>query len=261
MTTPAAAGRAGFGRRALALVIDILVILTLVTLTGVTLSKLSDGNIRVQSTLLKKADCKRLDTLPAGLDLPRGFKPTSITGCTYSFLSIPYHWAATAESVTQQDVTIGGAEYTTTKKLAYTYPLDPRGRPADPIEIDSYSFVLYGLYFILLEWLLGGTLAQRLLGMRVRSLGGRPASLVQVVKRFVPRFAWLLLVPAGQHLLQSYPDHMVAILQTFVGLNLAILAALVINAVRAMRKGELAWHDRWAGTEVVRTQRHGGPAA
>ncbi len=244
--------RAGFTRRLAALVIDVIIVLTVVTLIGVTLSKLSGGFIRVQSTLIKSTDCKTLEAMPAGLELPQGFKPTSITACTYSFLSIPYNWTVKAEQITESDVSIGGTEFTTSKTLSYTYPLSPYGLPAEPVVIDEYSFLLYGLYFIALEWLLGGTLAQRMLGMRVRSVGGAPASLIQIVKRFVARFAWLALAPIGEKLLQSSPGHLVEIIVGLAVISMTVLLAVAVNAIWAMKKGELAWHDRWARTEVVR---------
>lgn len=253
ISEPAHLVRANFWQRISALIVDGLIILTMVTLIGVTLSKITGGEIRVQSTIIKSPDCRTLDALPNGLELPRDFKPTSITACTYSFLSIPYNWDVTAKRGGQQDFKVGDTEYTASKKLSYTFPLTPSGIAAQPIEIDEYAFVLYGFYFIALEWLFGGTLAQRFFCMRVRSVSGGPASLIQIVKRFTIRFGWLLLIPIGQHLAYVLPDHMIAILVGLSASNLAIVLALVVNARRTMRKGELAWHDRWAQTEVVCT--------
>lgn len=245
--------RAGFMRRATALVIDFLLLLSIMTFIGVPLAKLSGGAVRVQSALVQSIDCKKLDALPAGVALPDGFKPTSIASCTHSAFGSSYNWTIVAQQVTEQDVKIGGEEYTVSKKLSVSYPLSPYGLPADPIYLDEYALLAFAAYFILLEWMFGGTLGKRALGMRVQSLGGDRASLVQIVKRSAIRFGWLVLIPIGSKLLITYPDHLLEVVAGMAVLNLLVVAAIGINALRAMRKGELAWHDRWAATEVVRT--------
>lgn len=245
--------RAGFMRRAAAILIDLLLLLSIVTVIGVPLAKLSGGAVRVQNALVKNADCKTLATLPAGIQLPDGFKPTTIASCTYSSFGSPFNWTLVAQQIVEHDFKIGDTEYTASKKLSYTYPLSPYGLPTEPFYLDEYALVLFVLYFIVLEWMFGGTLGKRILGMRVQSLGGERAGLVQAIKRSVMRFGWLILVPIGTRLLETSPDRLVEILIGLAAVNLIAVAAILMDAVRAMRKGALAWHDRWAATEVVRT--------
>lgn len=245
--------RAGFMRRLSALFIDVLLLLSIMTVIGVPMAKLSGGAVRVQSALVKSIDCKKLDTMPAGIDLPSGFKPTSIESCTTSSFGTPFNWTLVAQQVVEEDVKMGGTEYTVSKKLSYSYPLSPYGLPTDPFYLDEYSIALFALYFIVFEWLFGRTLGKRLLGMRVQSLGGERVWLVQAIKRSVMRFGWLALVPIGSKLLESSPDQLVAILVGLAVVNLIAIVAILFNAMRAMGDGELPWHDRWAATEVVRT--------
>lgn len=252
MATTVTTIRAGFMRRAIALAIDFLLLLSIVTVIGVPLAKLSGGAVRVESALVQSVDCKKLDTMPAGIDLPDGFKPTTIASCTYSSFGSPYNWTVVAQQVTEQDIKMGDTEYTVSKKLSYTYPLNPYGLPTDPLYLDKYALVFFALYFIVCEWLAGGTLGKRVLGMRVQSLGGEPVWLVQAVKRTVIRFGWLILIPIGSKLLESSPDRLVEIIIGLAAVNLIVVVALAVNAIRTMRKGERPWHDRWAATEVVR---------
>ena len=250
-TTPAV--RAGFMRRLSALAIDFLLLLSIVTVIGVPLAKLSGGAVRVESALIKSVDCKKLDAMPASIDLPDGFKPTAIVSCTSSSFGSPYNWTVVAQQVIEQDIKIGDTEYTVSKKLSYTYPLSPYGLPTEPLYLDKYALVFFALYFIACEWLAGGTLGKRVLGMRVQSLGGEHVWLVQAVKRTVIRFGWLILIPIGTKLLESSPDRLVEIIIGLAAIYFGLIAAIAINAIRAMRKSELPWHDRWAATEVVRT--------
>lgn len=245
--------RAGFMRRAVALVIDFLLLLSIVTVIGVPMAKLSGGAVRVQSALVQKTDCKKLDAMPAGIDLPSGFKPTAIASCTYSSFGSPYNWTVVAQQVVEQDVKMGDTEYTVSKKLSYTYPLSPYGLPTEPLYLDEYALVFFALYFIVFEWMFVGTFGKRILGMRVQSLGGERASLVQTIKRTAIRFGWLILIPIGTKLLETSPDRLVEIVVGLSAVNVIAFVALAINAIRSMRKGELAWHDRFAATEVVRT--------
>lgn len=245
--------RAGFMRRLSALAIDFLLLLSIVTVIGVPLAKLSGGAVRVESALVQSVDCKKLDKMPAGIDLPDGFKPTTIASCAYSSFGSPYNWTVVAQQVVEQDIKMGDTEYTVSKKLSYSYPLSPYGLPTDPLYLDKYALVFFALYFIVFEWMFGGTFGKRILGMRLQSLGGERASLVQTIKRTAVRFGWLILIPIGTKLLESSPDRLVEIVIGLAAVNLIVFVALAIDAIRSMRKSELTWHDRFAATEVVRT--------
>src|SRR5205823_12581137 len=96
----------------------------------------------------------------------------------------------------------------------------------------------------------GLTAGRRALGLHVRSTNGQPLEFVQAAKRLlrliaiVPFVPLLILTMAGAQ---------------FAPLNLAMLALSVVlliisisNLFVAIRRGAQPWHDRWAGTEVVR---------
>jgi uncharacterized RDD family membrane protein YckC len=108
----------------------------------------------------------------------------------------------------------------------------------------TYYFVL-PLYLLVLEWRFGSTAGKRLLGIAVRSAGGGSLSFAQALKRVALRSVPLTLSIVTLFL---PPEHNVVITELVV---LAAAAVLIVNVFVATGRGTLAWHDRWAGTEVI----------
>jgi uncharacterized RDD family membrane protein YckC len=88
------------------------------------------------------------------------------------------------------------------------------------------GILVYLLYGALSPWLLGGTIAQRLIGVRVQSqAGGRPS-----IRQGFVRLGWMLALWS---------------------LMLCCAPAGLVVGFLSRRPGRRWWHDHRAGTEIV----------
>jgi uncharacterized RDD family membrane protein YckC len=138
-------------------------------------------------------------------------------------------------------------------KRSISFPTDRSGHVVSAFYVDNLWIPILAFYFILLEWRFGRTLGKALTSVRVRSLSAATPSLLQAAKRFILRFLPLIVyqtyfvVPAIALVLVSSATALVLSSCLVLVLSLAIL----INFIRAVRRGELPWHDRFAATEMV----------
>lgn len=237
--------RAGFWRRGFALFIDSCLIAFVLGLLGLVLFGPTGGFIRVSNMLIDSRNCSEVD--PQRLELPRlpPFRITHAVRCTRSVLGYVHDRALTVAEVTRS----GAVTYT----QSLTFAVDAEGRPTRAFYLDPLILALLPAYILLLEWRYGRTLGKDLLGLRVRTLGGGALTFVQAAKRllirFLPEIVWivpLLLAILGA----SAPGTGYFWGIWFVGAAAAI--AILVNFAVNVRRGDLPWHDRWAGTEVVR---------
>jgi uncharacterized RDD family membrane protein YckC len=242
--------RAGFWRRALAILIDLALIAFVATIAGVLLFGPTDGRVRIGGALIDVTRCSSVDPQQLVLANPPPFHITDARRCTKSFFGLVHDRTLQVEEVTRSG--------TITYRRGVTYPVDVDGRVVQVFYIDNLIFVLFVGYVLWLEWRFGQTLGKRIMRIRVQSLGGGPIDFAQALKRSAIRFLpWLLLL-------------LLFVLPSMFGVNfflavassamiwilwlVVVVTALVyvVNFVQTTRRRALPWHDRWAATEVVR---------
>jgi len=244
--TGAAPSRAGFWRRFFALLIDVCLITLVLGMIGFLLFMPTAGAVRVSSMLINSqscipADVKTLSTLDLGL--PANLQVTHAARCTRTLLGHVFDRILVVSEVSRSGAV--------TSTRGFQFPVDTEGRPMHAFYLDNLSAVLLPIFLIVTQWRFGRTLGQDLMDIRVRSLTGEPASLVQVLKRVLLLLSPVVLLDAWtlSVLLFGVVEPWLAI---FVPICLAAIAiAIAINAILTVRHGNLAWHDQFAGTEVI----------
>jgi uncharacterized RDD family membrane protein YckC len=248
MSDEPGAERGRFWRRMFAFIIDAVAIGAVLAAFGISLFGPTEGRIRVTNVLVNVRSCHSLNALPAGLSLPKDFKVTQAARCTSQFLG----WVHDRVMVVSEVTRSGAVSYT----RSVTFAVDADGRPMRAFYLDYLVVFLLAGYLLLLEWRFGTTLGKNLLDVRVHSLGGGPLTLLQAAKRMFVRLlpAWILtaaLLPViwlDAGMLFSLMNYLLVVYAVGAALGLVLL----VNFILTVRRGNLPWHDRWAGTEVVR---------
>jgi uncharacterized RDD family membrane protein YckC len=242
--------RAGFWRRFVAIIIDVILILAIVIVAGVWLANTTDGRVRVASSLGGTRNCTILQSVPAEVRLPQDFKITSVMRCTNSLRGFEHNWTLNLIEATQT-----GPSTWSTRTIVL--PLDPTGRIAStsPFYLDTLIVFLFAAYLLGLEFLLGATAGQFLLGIRVRSLDGGSMDFAQGSKRLLMRMIPLLPFMLYVVLVPMHSDVL------FLGVSFSLITAVatallmitfLVNFIKTTSQRALPWHDRWARTEAVR---------
>jgi len=246
------AERARFLPHAIALFVDYWSVSLMLGVLGLALVGPTGGLIRISGFPFSKTVCEAVSPNASGLDLPSSFKPTNAERCTTSLGAHVFDRTMKLSEVTKnisENVT-----YTRSVDTA----IDANGRAVDVLYLDSLEMVLLAAMLLLAEWRFGATPGKRLCRARVQSLGGGPITLVQSAKRTLLRFVLFLpLMPWLPPLFSfrsaaSMLEHIYLIVAP-VGVAVALWIVFAWNFVRAVDRGELPWHDRWAGTEAVWT--------
>lgn len=249
MNSAAPSLRARFWRRVFALVIDACAVGAVIAAIGIPLFSLTDGRIRVSSMLVDYSTCSTA-AVPEGLDLLVDFKVTHVRRCTRSFFGIVHDRTLTVSQVTRS----GSVTYT----RSITFSADADWRPTQAFYLDYLSIFILVIYRIVLEWRFGATLGKDTLYMRVQPVGGGAMTAAAAVKRtlmcFIPVYPFML---AAVPLMALSPTNIVAPLNyfyVFLFVGVALTVVFGLNFILAVRRANLPWHDRWAGTEVIRTK-------
>jgi uncharacterized RDD family membrane protein YckC len=177
---------------------------------------------------------------------------TNAGQCTSQILGHVFDRYLVVSEVTHSDKGSYNVTYTRTLQ----YPIDTDGHPISAFYLDYLLLFFWAGYLVLLEWKQGSTIGKGLLGLEVRSVGGGSLTFVQAAKRtailFIPFYpllpffvATIWMSPVG--ILNLAPYMFAAFAVCWV-----LLIVMGWNFIAAVRRGELAWHERWAGTEVVR---------
>jgi uncharacterized RDD family membrane protein YckC len=249
--------RAGFWGRSVALGIDLLVISVLIAVIGLASTGLTGGKVRVANTVVDFFDCTGSEPPPRDLPVLEGFEGADARRCTRSVLGIAHDWRL----VVREKMTAGEDER---NRRQVSIPLDAKGHPVRAFYLDDLIPLVLAAYLLLLEWRFGTTLGKRMVGIRVRSLGGGPMDFVQAGKRVLMRLIVLLPASTTQILPGSSTEshgitfglrltllHSIPDLGTWSDvLNVLALAYLVSFIVTTSRR-TLPLHDRWARTEAV----------
>lgn len=240
--------RAGLWPRAIALLIDGCLVTLVLGLLGLALFVPTGGKIRVADMLVGSRTCTAQSPQvlkDLNIALPPDFQATHLVRCTKTLLGYVHDRVLIVAEMTQS----GAA--TVTREL--TVPLDTEGLPARPFYLDSLWFLVFAAYVVLLEWKAGRTLGKDLMDVRVQSAAGGLPTLVQVVKRFLVRFCPAILLGslALMPMAGLTPTTAPAVFWIVLLASLLSFLAILGNFVIEVRRGELPWHDRFAGTDVV----------
>ncbi len=254
MIDPDTSSRAGFWRRVIAFVLDLILICALIACIGVVLAGATDGKVRVANTLVDYATCTTGGPKPEDLQLPSDFKITAIRRCTHYVFGKAHDWSLGVFEVTRT-----GPNSTYTRSV--TVPVDPAGHVTEAFYLDYLTIFVLAAYWLLLEWQFGTTPGKRILGVRVRPLGGGPMSLAQSGRRtairmipFVPAIvACIYQMAVGPvRFVNAFLEQPAINLLVGGAICLVLLLAFVVNFIVTTRRRTLPWHDHGAGTEAVR---------
>jgi hypothetical protein len=243
--------RGGFWRRALALVIDAIIVTVILQLLGFALYPLSKGRVQFVSGIALLY-CDKLDAVPEGVPVPADFNPTSITDCRHALFGL-----TTARIVTVARTRQTGA-ITTTKFIAQ--PIDAQGKPIIGPTLDSLIWILVLAMRAALDRGSRSTPGRRLCRVRLSNAAGgqSPPPAPTVTRRYavlmlplLPLLIWsLMLQPIMRaEAIDSVWSSLLLILPGVI-----LLGAVGFAVVAVVRRRD-TWYDRFAGTSVLALDR------
>jgi uncharacterized RDD family membrane protein YckC len=248
-TSPPRAKQAGFWARAMAFVIDLLLVNMLVAAVGLAATELTGGSVRVANAIDDVRTCGGSQPIPPELSVPSEFAGGDMRRCTRTVYGFDYD---------RMLIVRAAANDSDAERRQISIPIDADGRPVHAFYLDSLTPLVLAIYLLLLEWRYGATLAKRAVGIRVVTLGGGPIDVWQAGKRSLIRALVVLCSAETQIGLKMTTAYGLSDLgvwsQVLNGLALIYVAAWAI----ATLGGLLSLHDRWAGTQVVRTAQANG---
>ena len=231
----------GFWRRALAALIDWIVVGALVSTIGVVAYGQTGGVVRVQQAVLMSTNCNPTKTIPAGLGLPSGFRIDSAVVCTSSFAG---HEVNRFVKVTQTDRS--GMTFTTQWRAG---AIDAKGQVLPRVFFaDSLIGPILLVGLALFEGIIGTSPGKAVLGLRVVGhRSGAPFMRGALARNLALYGAWaangLSAIASGLN-----PDVAGAGLTLNVALTLVMLAPFVAMAFQRPDP----FYDLWAGVRVRR---------
>jgi hypothetical protein len=243
--------RAGFWRRATALLVDLFLIGVIFLVITILTYDISGGRVQTSGVLspLSRTDCQSLSTLPAGIEVPTEFGANYAFDCTVRIFGYPV-----SRVVTVGRQTVHGA---VTTNVSVTFMLDKQGKP---VHLPSLDLFLLPAVIVWRWWFdrRKGSFGRRMLGVRLLSAdetGSQPASAGALAKRY-GLFA-LLFAPAWLVLLYQsfYPGFVFFGAMLPVLLGAAALTGFVILAmIVAIIRGKDTFYDRMAQTRVMQVR-------
>jgi uncharacterized RDD family membrane protein YckC len=250
--------RGGFWRRVLAFVIDVMLVSAVIALVGVPFYGPTDGAIRVSNTVIHTTNCTAVAPDRIDVQLPADFKATAAAICVRTFFGQEHDRLLVVREVSRS----GSVTYT----REITMPVDAKGRVVRVFYLDYLTLIVLAAYLLIAEWRFGTTAGKTTVSLRVRSLDGTPITLSQAAIRTFVRllpFAPIVVVmwlAAVRDPAQGAAFLLSNLLITSL-VSLALMLILLLNFILTVRRRDLPWHDRWAGTEVVRFARQISPVA
>jgi RDD family len=179
--------RAGFWRRWLSLIIDILVVIIPFQMLAAVLFVTSAGMIQMNTGLFQT--CETGKTIPQGLDPPPPQDSNFFRVCETSFFG-----ATTGAMLTVGRVT---GEGNNTTRVVQTYMLDEDGATIKATSIDWIYQLCLTVYLVVMIWKTGRTLGGRIAGIRVVDTRSPETSGVPLGKTIIRYLAILIgAVPA-----------------------------------------------------------------
>ena len=241
--------RAGFWRRAVAAMVDLVMVQILIQVVTAVLFATSAGH--VTSGVALYTSCRPAAAAPAGVEVPAGFGPATLQLCTSSLFGAPtrslfvaYH-AAGAGAVPD--------------KVPFVAPVTPDGRAG--IGAFSLDWLFYPV-FILLRWACDrfwrGSPGRRMVGIAITAAVGTAtaADLPNLLARRYARFAWihlpgsaLLLAVAAWQVTADAAPRAIGELAFFFGS--AWIGVAHLAAVMAIVRHRDTFYDAPSGTAVA----------
>jgi uncharacterized RDD family membrane protein YckC len=249
--------RGGFWRRVLAFLIDVMLVSAVIAAVGVPLYGPTDGAIRVSNTVIHAANCTAVAPNRIDVQLPADFKATAAAICVRTFFGHEHDRLLVVREVTRS----GSVTYT----REITMPVDAKGRVVRVFYLDYLTLIVLAAYLLVGEWRFGTTAGKTSVSLRVRSLDGGPLTLSQAaIRTFVRLLPFAPIVIVISLAAIRDPAQGAAFLLSNLVItslvSLALMLILLLNFILTVRRRDLPWHDRWAGTEVVRFVRQSPPA-
>ena len=234
----------GFWRRALAALIDWILVGALVSTVGVVAYGPTGGQVRLQQAVLMSTNCNPTKTIPAGMALPPKFRIDEAVLCTSTFAG---HEINRFVKVTQIDRS--GMTFTTQwRALA----IDGQGRALPRVFfVDSLIGLLLLVGLTLLEWAIGVSPGKAVMGLRVvGGRSGKPTLRGSLVRNLVLYGAWAVtgLVTVVGAL--GGPNPNVGSVGTTMSITLSLVMLAPFVAMVFQRPDP--FYDLWAGVRVRR---------
>ncbi len=242
--------RAGFWRRLLSSVIDLVIVGAPFQIIVAVLFAMTGGSIQMTSNGLITQTCEHRTSVPAGLTPPPPRNPNFANDCRFSFFGAP----------TGRVLIVGRAERDggVTRSVFRSYMLNAAGEPIQGVSIDSYVVLVLVAYVVALTARRGQTLGARVMRIRVVDLANSESPRVPI-RRILIRYAAMLIgfIPAVLVLLvgASAGDD-VATTKNGISTNQIIYAVLsaaawIIVLVVQMALKRDPVYDWLAGTAVI----------
>lgn len=231
----------GFWRRAVAALIDWIIVGALVSTVGVLAYGPTGGVVRVQQAVLMSTNCNPTKAIPAGLGLPPGFRIDSAVVCTSSFAG---HEVNRFVKVTQTDRS--GMTFTTQWRAG---AIDTKGQVLPRVFFaDSLIGPILLVSLVLIEGVIGTSPGKAVMGLQVVGhRSGAPFLRGALARNLALYGAWaangLSAILSGLN-----PDMAGAGLTFNVALALLMLAPFVAMAFQRPDP----FYDLWAGARVRR---------
>ena len=231
----------GFWRRALAALIDWIIVGALVSTLGVLAYGPTGGVVRVQQAVLMSTSCNPTKTIPAGLGLPPAFRIDSAVVCTSSFAG---HEVNRFVKVTQTDRS--GMTFTTQWRAG---AIDAKGRVLPRVFFaDSLIGPILLVGLTLLEGIVGTSPGKAVMGLRVFGHRSDAPFLRGALARNLALYGAWAASSVSVILSGLVPDMAGAGLALNVALVLLMLAPFVAMAFQRPDP----FYDLWAGVRVRR---------
>ncbi|MGN7803428.1 RDD family protein [Ensifer sp. 22521] len=245
--------RAGFWRRAIAFLIDFMLVALPMQAVVVVLFMLTGGAVQA-SFGFHSTVCEDIGDLLIAPTPPPPADYNSVVECRVTLAGFDLKRTLTVSKIT--------VEAGTTTRISQTYYLGPDGKQRDVWPVDFFGFIVFLAYLVVLESRRGATLGKQLLSIRTASHRDAFAVGVPVrsaLLRYAVMFAAVvpgMLVTLGFELAVAHGAWDPFVLLThpfFVGAN--ILAGLIFVGwfawitVSVIRKRDPVY-DRAAGTSV-----------
>ena len=240
--------RAGFWRRAVAAMVDLVIAQMLLQVVTAILFATSAGH--VTSGVALYTSCRPAEAVPEGVGVPADFGPATLRLCSSSLFGAPTRSLFVAYHGT-------GAE-AVADKAPFVAPVTPDGRIG--IAAFSLDWLFYPV-FIVLRWACDrfwwGSPGRRLVGIAITGSGGTAsaAELPRLLARRYARFGWihlpgsaLLLAVAGW---QAAADAVPRVLGELAFFGSAWIGVAHLVAAMAIFRHRDTFYDAPSGTAVA----------
>lgn len=242
--------RAGFWRRWLAILIDVIIVMLPFQIVAAVLFSMTGGLIQMDTGFF--TSCAVGKNIPQALVPPPPHDSNYMRVCRISFFGAPTGAVLTVARVTR--------EGSTTTSVSQSYMLDKDGTPVSGTSIDwIYQLALLGYLFGMI-WKTGMTLGARVVKVRVID-AANPGAPGVPFRKVIGRYLGMVIgaVPAIALLIYQRATAGGSADAMFTGsffrwfvFAVALWAAWVLVLIVQVARKRDPWYDRLAGTAVVR---------